>query len=119
MAKPKIPKKTNPVNGNSTSSAPPVPGSTVPEATMETAEASPAIPTNGNKKRTETKRAARKPEIVKTEPRANLVSINLEDEIRQLAYLLSERRGFESGHETEDWLTAEREVRQRYQQHSA
>jgi hypothetical protein len=43
----------------------------------------------------------------------------LDDEIRQLAYLLSERRGFESGHEAEDWLAAEREVMQRYRQHSA
>jgi len=33
--------------------------------------------------------------------------------------LLSERRGFESGHEAEDWLAAEREIRQRYRQQSA
>jgi len=119
MAKPKIPKKTTIVKDASTSSPPPVAEATVPAATMETAEASAAIPANGNKKKTETRRAPRKPEIVRTEPRANLVPINLEDEIRALAYLLSERRGFESGHETEDWLAAEREVRQRYQQHSA
>lgn len=66
-----------------------------------------------------TRKIQRKPEIVKAEPRANLLPINLEDEIRQLAYLLSERRGFEPGHETEDWLSAEREVRQRYHQYSA
>ena len=30
---------------------------------------------------------------------------------------MSERRGFEPGHETEDWLAAEHEVRQRYHQH--
>jgi hypothetical protein len=118
MAKAKIPKKTNPVKDASTSSATPVPEA-VPEATIKTAEALSAIPTNGNTKKTETKRAPRKPEIVRSEPRANLLPINLEDEIRQLAYLLAERRGFESGHETEDWLTAEHEVRQRYQQHSA
>ena len=64
-------------------------------------------------------RPARKPTIVRSEPRANLVPINLEDEIRRLAYLLSERRGFEPGHETEDWLAAEHEVLQRYHQHSA
>jgi hypothetical protein len=45
--------------------------------------------------------------------------INLEDEIRRLAYLMAERRGFEPGHEADDWLTAEREVRQRYHQYSA
>ena len=61
----------------------------------------------------------RKPEIVRTDPRATLVPINLDDEIRQLAYLLSERRGFEPGHETEDWLNAEREVIGRYDQQRA
>ena len=65
------------------------------------------------------KRTAPKPTIVKAEPRANLVPINLEEEIRRLAYLLSERRGFEPGHETEDWLAAEHEVRQRYHQQTA
>jgi hypothetical protein len=49
----------------------------------------------------------------------NLVPMNLDEEIRQLAYLLSERRGFTPGHETEDWLAAESEVRTRYHQHSA
>jgi len=72
---------------------------------------------------TEVKNAGRKmtrrPEIVKSESRATLLPINMEDEIRQLAYLLSERRGFQPGHETEDWLDAEREVRQRYHQYSA
>jgi hypothetical protein len=76
-------------------------------------------PTNPEPKRTEAKKATRRPEIVKTEPRANLLPMNLEEEVRRLAYLFSERRGFESGHETEDWLNAEREVRQRYHQHSA
>jgi len=32
------------------------------------------------------------------------------DEIRRRAYQLSEQRGFEPGHETEDWLCAEREI---------
>jgi len=41
---------------------------------------------------------------------AAVVSVNLDDEIRRQAYLLSEQRGFEPGHETEDWLSAEREV---------
>ncbi len=75
-------------------------------------------PTNPEPKKAE-KKATRRPEIVKTEPRANLLPINLEEEVRRLAYLFSERRGFEGGHETEDWLNAEREVRQRYHQHSA
>jgi len=70
-------------------------------------------------KNTTPRKTTRKPEIVRNELRATLVPINVEDEIRQLAYLMSERRGFEPGHETEDWLNAEREVRQRYHQHSA
>ena len=64
-------------------------------------------------------RTVRKPEILKSESRSNLLPINLDDEIRRLAYLLSERRGFEPGHETEDWLSAEREIRQRYHQQTA
>jgi hypothetical protein len=66
-----------------------------------------------------TVRKNRKPELVQTDARATLIPVNLDEEIRQLAYLLSERRGFEPGHETEDWLDAEREVRQRYHQPGA
>jgi hypothetical protein len=62
------------------------------------------------------KKSGRKPEIVRTDSRSNLVPINLEDEIRRLAYLMSERRGFVPGHETEDWLAAEHEIRERYHQ---
>ena len=61
----------------------------------------------------------RKLEIVKTDSRTNVVPMNLEDEIRRRAYELSRQRGSESGSETEDWLTAEREVLQRYRQQSA
>jgi Protein of unknown function (DUF2934) len=61
----------------------------------------------------------RRLEIVKPDPRANIVPINLEDEIRKLAYEFSARRGFIPGYENEDWLAAEREIRQRYHQRSA
>jgi hypothetical protein len=67
----------------------------------------------------------RKLEVVKTEPRKNvvvpinLVPINLEDEIRRRAYELYLQRGTASGSEAEDWFTAEHEVRQRYRQQSA
>ena len=110
MAKPRVPKS----NSDDLSVSTP----------MESAStASVAADANGNgspAKKTIRKKVAAKPEIVKTDTRANLVPINLEDEIRRLAYLLSERRGFEPGHESEDWLAAEREVRQRYHhQHSA
>jgi hypothetical protein len=64
----------------------------------------------------------RKLEVVKTEPRKNVVvpinrtPINLEDEIRRRAYELYQQRGNSSGSEAEDWLIAEREVRQRHRQ---
>ena len=58
----------------------------------------------------------RKLEMVKTEPRKNVVvPIKLEDEIRRRAYEIYVQRGSVPGSEAEDWLTAEREVRQRYQ----
>jgi hypothetical protein len=61
----------------------------------------------------------RKFEIRKTEPRKNVVPINIEDEIRRRAYELYQRREPGTGSEAEDWLTAEREVMQRYHQRSA
>jgi hypothetical protein len=104
MAKPKNSKK----NTDGTAAVPPV------------EVASPASTAAISEERTlQAKRITPKPTIVKTEPRANLVPINLEEEVRRLAYLMSERRGFEPGHETEDWLAAEHEVRQRYHQHTA
>jgi len=104
MARPRFPKKTNGDTG--VQPAQPV------SATFTAAETT--IVSNP-----EPSNVSRKPSIVKSDARANLVPINLEDEVRRLAYLLSERRGFEPGHETEDWLTAEREIRQRYHQQSA
>jgi hypothetical protein len=75
--------------------------------------------TNGGATKAVRKKTAAKPEIVKSDTRATFLPINLEDEIRRLAYLMAERRGFQPGHEADDWLTAEREVRQRYHQYSA
>jgi|ERR1700683_1706217 len=57
----------------------------------------------------------KKLEVVKTEPR-RVVPINVEEEIRRRAYELYQQRGAKPGGEREDWLAAEREVRQRYQQ---
>jgi len=109
MAKPRVPKSTLDEIGVT--------------SPLGAASASPVAPeANGNgslAKKTIRKKTTTKPEIVKTESRANLVPINVEEEIRRLAYLLSERRGFEPGHEAEDWFAAECEVRQRYHQHSA
>lgn len=61
-----------------------------------------------------------KSETTKPDSRKNLVPINLEDEIRRLAYEIYEQRGAGSaGDQAEDWFTAEREIRQRYRQQSA
>ena len=76
-----------------------------------------AAPANGSQP--ESKSEARKLEVVKNDSRPNIVPINLEDEIRRRAYELSEKRGFQSGYEDEDWLNAEREVLQRYRQQRA
>jgi Protein of unknown function (DUF2934) len=105
MSKSKSPKK---LNGDATIA--PVTTATSPVLPVQTT-AAPATP--------EPKKIASKPALVKNEGRANLVPINVDEEIRSLAYLLSERRGFEPGHEAEDWLTAEREIRLRYHQQSA
>ena len=103
MARPRVPKKQN-----GAASVTAVEAASPTTSPVETS----AITTEPTK-------SVRKPAIVKTDGRANLVPINVEEEIRRLAYLLSERRGFEPGHEAEDWLAAEREIRQRYHQQSA
>jgi hypothetical protein len=120
MAKPRFPKNTDDLKA-----ALPNPSSSLPssieskfDAGVGLADAPQATAATEGKK-PEAKKPTRKPEIVKTDARANLVPINLDEEIRRLAYLLSERRGFEPGHEAEDWLAAEREIRQRYRQQSA
>jgi hypothetical protein len=102
MAKPKVPKKTN--------------GDMVTTAEASAASIESSVTQTGSP---EPKKSMRQPAIVKGEARATVVPINLDEEIRRLAYLLSERRGFEPGHETDDWLAAEHEVLQRYRQHSA
>ena len=95
MAKSKFPKKVNAQ-----------PAVTPAEAVTTTL---PAVEVRASEPKPETPITLRKPSIVRSEARANLVPINVDEEIRRLAYLLSERRGFEPGHETEDWLTAEHE----------
>ena len=121
MAKPRVPRKgkeANAIQASTVTNAPPPVADVKPEFAPP-ASAAVFATTTPELKKPEVRPTTRKPEIVKSESRANLLPINLDEEVRRLAYLFSERRGFESGHETEDWLNAEREVRQRYQQHSA
>jgi len=123
MAKPRVPRKGKEADvkqASTITNTPPLVTSVKPEFAQPTVAAV-ATPDAAKLevKKPESRPMTRKPEIVKSEGRANLLPINLEEEVRRLAYLFSERRGFESGHETEDWLNAEREVRQRYHQQSA
>jgi DUF2934 family protein len=122
MAKPRTPKKNAELTNTGLPPTVSATSSPVPTNGNSAAAAAPALDTKAPAtatKKTAARKTAPKPEIVKAEPRANLVPINLDDEIRQLAYLFSERRGFEPGHEAEDWVAAENEIRQRYRQHSA
>jgi len=74
---------------------------------------------NGNGSTPRTKKSSKIAETatvpVVTETRKVLVPINLEEEIRQRAYEIYAGRGYTPGNEQEDWITAEREVRSRYQ----
>lgn len=130
MAKPRAPKKTTidaarkPATGapEITNAAVPTESASAAASTQQTAIEAATPRSNAKKTATEpaaTKSLLGRPTIIKSESRANLVPINLEEEIRKLAYLMAERRGFEPGHEAEDWLAAEREVQQRYHQQSA
>jgi hypothetical protein len=111
-SKSKLTNTNNEINTGSPANIPDVKavaGTTPAEAASETRKVTPE---------------PRKLEMVKTEPRKNVVPINrsssnlpinMEDEIRRRAYELYLQRGTASGSEAEDWLTAEREVRQRHQ----
>lgn len=118
MARSKTPKKVNGENVtvNNTSHTPAPQNGTYGETSLA---ASAMMDNQDSEVKNPGRKIARRPEIVRSDSRATLLPINLDDEIRQLAYLLSEQRGFEPGHETEDWLNAEREIRQRYHQYSA
>jgi hypothetical protein len=50
-------------------------------------------------------------EVARTTLTATAETPNIEEEIRRRAYELFEARGGEDGHELEDWLRAEEEIR--------
>jgi hypothetical protein len=112
MAKPRVPKKIS--DDNSVN-----PALEIASNQVLAAEANGNGDALNGAKKTVRKKTEAKPEIVRSDSRATIVPINLEDEIRRLAYLLAERRGFEPGHESDDWFAAEQEIRQRYHQYSA
>ncbi len=51
--------------------------------------------------------------VTRTKPLATAEAPNLEEQIRKRAYELFEGRGREEGHEIEDWLGAEEEIKGR------
>ncbi len=92
----------------------------VPDVKAVAAETAPSVSAPETTIAPETRKfEIKKSEPRKSEARKNVVPINLEDEIRRRAYELYQQRGTASGNEAEDWLTAEREVLQRYHQQSA
>jgi Protein of unknown function (DUF2934) len=110
-------KNTQPVIGNELESSAVSAETVVTEPVLEaTAEKAPPA---GKLTSVRTTSESRRMEVVKNDSRKNLVPINLEDEIRRRAYELYQQRGDNSGSEADDWLNAEREVRQRYRQQSA
>jgi len=112
MAKTKNPSINKRKDETLTNNGVPESNSAAPATVAAKAEPSLSVKTNGA-------REGAKLSMVKMESRATVMPINMEEEIRRRAYELAERRGFTSGHETEDWLVAESEVLQRYRQHSA
>lgn len=97
----------------------PVPSTPVNEVKATTVAQAEPVTKAEAKKPQAPKSAAPKLEALRSESRNNVVPINLEEEIRRLAYLYSERRGFAPGYENEDWLNAEHEIMQRYRQYVA
>jgi hypothetical protein len=66
------------------------------------------------------KQVATESEITSSpEFQSNTATFDVEAEIRRRAYELYERRGCTPGHESEDWLIAEREISGRHQQQRA
>ncbi len=48
--------------------------------------------------------------------RKNITAEDCYMQISEAAYYIAERRGFESGHEIDDWLLAEAEIKKRLQE---
>ncbi len=74
---------------------------------------------NGRSQSNGRSKSESRPELVKAAARPSVVPFSLEEEIRRRAYELYEQRGPLLGSETDDWLVAEREILNRYQEHRA
>jgi len=100
------------------------PSETNPEATPVAPVEAAVVPVasvgeNGKSRAKSHSASQSRPEIVKAAPRPSVVPFSLEEEIRRRAFELYTQRGASSGSETDDWLVAEREILDRYQEHRA
>ena len=91
------------------------PSETNPEATSVAPVEAAVAPVASRGENGKSKSQSR-PEIVK---RPSVVPFSLEEEIRRRAFELDEQRGASFGSETDDWLVAEREILDRYQERRA
>jgi hypothetical protein len=91
------------------------PSETNPEATSVAPVEAAVAPVASRGENGKSKSQSR-PEIVK---RPSVVPFSLEEEIRRRAFELYEQRGASFGNETDDWLVAEREILDRYQERRA
>src|SRR5579863_8525639 len=94
-------------------------GKTTPNTTETTPGASSSAAPTPEPAASEAVKLKTRPELVKASARPSMVPFSLEEEIRRRAYELYESRGASSGSETDDWLVAEREILERYQEHRA
>jgi len=94
------------------------PSETNPEATSVAPVEAAVAPVASRGENGKSKSQSR-PEIVKAAPRPSVVPFSLEEEIRRRAFELYEQRGASLGSETDDWLVAEREILDRYQERRA
>jgi len=94
-------------------------GKTTPNSTETTPVASASAAPASEPVASEAVKSKTRPELVKASARTSVVPFSLEEEIRRRAYELYESRGASSGCETDDWLVAEREILERYQENRA
>ena len=93
------------------------------KTTLNETEATPVAPSSetlaSETASGENGKAKARPRIMKSAPRPSMVPFSLEEEIRRRAFELYKQRGATCGSETDDWLVAEREILDRYQEHRA
>jgi hypothetical protein len=67
----------------------------------------------------ERRAAPRKPAAAAAKPQSSLSNEEVYQLIAETAYFKAKARGFEPGNEVQDWIEAEREIRQRIENRDA